>query len=61
MRNYQCGGGFIVDLAFYANQQSDPYEIFLLANQLAMRLRKDVDLVDLKTAFLVSLYRGCAT
>ena len=42
-----------VDLAFYANQQSDPYEIFLLANQLAMQLRKDVDLVDLRTASTV--------
>ena len=30
-----------VDLAFYANQQFDPYEVFLHANQLAMQLRKD--------------------
>lgn len=42
-----------VDLAVYTQKQTDPYGLFLLANELAMDLKLDVDLVDLKTVSTV--------
>lgn len=42
-----------VDLAFYGNCSKDPYELIMLANQLAAILKKDVDLVHLQTASTV--------
>ena len=42
-----------IDLAIHGADESDPYTLFLLANELAQRLRRDVDLVDLKSASTV--------
>ena len=40
-----------IDIAFLSDKQSfDHYERFMLAQQLAERLQRDVDLIDLKEA-----------
>lgn len=42
-----------LDLAFYDGKEHEPYTMFLLANQLAQLLRREVDLVDLGAASTV--------
>ncbi|MCK9524454.1 MAG: nucleotidyltransferase domain-containing protein [Limnochordia bacterium] len=42
-----------IDLAVYGIDESGPYTLFLLANELAQSLKRDVDLVDLKAASTV--------
>lgn len=42
-----------IDIAIYTEVETDAYKLFLLANQLAMSLKRDVDLVDLKQASTV--------
>lgn len=42
-----------IDLAIYGAKENEPYTLFLHANELAQRLKRDVDLVDLKTASTV--------
>ncbi|MFC7371671.1 nucleotidyltransferase domain-containing protein [Fictibacillus iocasae] len=43
-----------IDIAFYHKDKTmDSYEIFMLAQQLADILKKDVDLVDLRSASTV--------
>lgn len=42
-----------LDLAFYDGKEHEPYTLFILANQLAQLLRRDVDLVDLGVASTV--------
>lgn len=37
-----------IDVAIYTDAETDAYKLFLLANQLAMSLKRDVELVDLK-------------
>lgn len=42
-----------IDIAIYAEAETDPYKLFLLANQLAMLMKRDVELVDLRQASTV--------
>lgn len=42
-----------IDIAFLSEQETDEYQIFLAAGQLAEKLGRDVDLVDLKKASTV--------
>lgn len=42
-----------IDIAIYTDEETDAYRLFLLANQLAMSLKIDVELVDLKQASTV--------
>ncbi|NLL48421.1 MAG: nucleotidyltransferase domain-containing protein [Firmicutes bacterium] len=42
-----------IDIAIYGGSECDAYTLFLRANELAQHLRRDVDLVDLKTASTV--------
>lgn len=36
-----------IDIAIYLNKQITPYELFLISNKLALRLKKDIDLINL--------------
>ncbi len=42
-----------IDLAVYCTDPREAYALFLLANELAQRLRRDVDLVELQRASTV--------
>ena len=42
-----------VDLAFLSDEKQDVYEIFMMAQELAAKLSRDVDLVDLQSASTV--------
>lgn len=42
-----------IDLAFYGGLSKSPYELLMLANQLASHLRRDVDLVNLQATSTV--------
>lgn len=42
-----------LDIAFLAEQNHDAYEIFLIAQELASQINRDVDLVDLNQASTV--------
>ena len=37
-----------VDIAFISKQKYDSYKIFMIAQELAIKLRRDVDLVDFR-------------
>lgn len=37
-----------VDIAFYSNNLLSAYELFLASNKLSLKLKKDVDLINLK-------------
>ena len=36
-----------VDIAFFSEQDYDSYEVFMVAQELATIIRRDVDLIDL--------------
>lgn len=36
-----------IDIAIYLNKQITPYELFLISNKLSLRLKKDIDLINL--------------
>lgn len=42
-----------IDIAIYTEVETGAYKLFLLANQLAVSLKRDVELVDLKSASTV--------
>lgn len=37
-----------VDLAIYTDEEVDAYDLFIISNQLAYELRRDVQIVDMK-------------
>jgi uncharacterized protein len=37
-----------IDLAFSSNDRLDSYQVFMIAQELASKLGRDVDLIDLK-------------
>lgn len=50
-----------IDIAFLSEKKVDEYNLFLLAQKLAEKLRKEVDLVDIKkvsTVFKVQIIQG---
>ncbi|MBN4050987.1 nucleotidyltransferase domain-containing protein [bacterium AH-315-G05] len=42
-----------IDLAYYSKTKVDPFELFILKEELADILRREVDLIDLKMASTV--------
>lgn len=42
-----------VDIAFYSQKDYDPFEIFLLAQNIGKTLKKEVDLIQLKNSSTV--------
>jgi uncharacterized protein len=42
-----------VDIAFFSNRQLDKFEIFMIAQEIASKLNRDVDLIDLNKASTV--------
>lgn len=42
-----------IDIAFYSEQETDPYQSFLLGQNISRELGREVDLVPLKTASTV--------
>lgn len=43
-----------VDVAFLARQRFTPYDVFMVAQRLAAKLHRDVDLIDLSRASAVT-------
>lgn len=42
-----------VDIAFLSSKNIEDYDIFMLGQELAEKLERDVDLIDLKKAYTV--------
>lgn len=50
-----------VDLAIYPTEDIDPYDLFIISNQLASEIKKDVQIVNLKdidTVFAAQIVGG---
>ncbi|MGM0509383.1 MAG: type VII toxin-antitoxin system MntA family adenylyltransferase antitoxin [Fusobacteriota bacterium] len=42
-----------LDIAFYSNEKYDEYKLFLIKNELSKKLKKEIDLVQLKESSTV--------